>query len=90
MSIMNNKILISFFYVVCIGVLSSCLSNPTDDYNGKPYFYVMHHGGAQIIPGKLQCEYYDLGGEGIAYHDSDTINSGSQMNYDFINFKLVK
>jgi len=31
----------------------------------------------QTIPGKLQCEYYDFGGEGIAYHDSDTINSGS-------------
>jgi hypothetical protein len=25
----------------------------------------------------LQCEYYDFGGEGIAYHDSDSINSGS-------------
>ena len=29
------------------------------------------------IPGKLQCEYYDFGGEGIAFHDNDTINSGS-------------
>jgi hypothetical protein len=37
----------------------------------------MYHGGAQVVPGKLQCEFYDLGGEGIAYHDSDTINSGS-------------
>ncbi len=33
--------------------------------------------GAQILPGKLQCEYYNLGGEGIAYHDTDTINKGS-------------
>jgi len=38
---------------------------------------VKYFGGAQTIPGKLQCEYYDFGGEGIAYHDSDTINSGS-------------
>ena len=32
---------------------------------------------AQIIPGKLECEKYDLGGEGIAYHDKDSINNGS-------------
>jgi len=25
----------------------------------------------QKIPGKLQCAYYDFGGEGIAYHDTD-------------------
>jgi hypothetical protein len=25
----------------------------------------------------LQCEYYDSGGEGIAFHDKDSINSGS-------------
>src|ERR1700726_712224 len=31
----------------------------------------------QHIPGKIECEYYDLGGEGIAYHDSDSINNGS-------------
>jgi len=31
----------------------------------------------QAIPGRIQCEYYDVGGEGIAYHDSDSINSGS-------------
>jgi len=31
----------------------------------------------QQIPGKIQCEFYDQGGEGIAYHDSDSINNGS-------------
>lgn len=31
----------------------------------------------QQIPGKVQCERYDVGGEGISFHDSDTINSGS-------------
>ena len=33
----------------------------------------------QQIPGKIQCEFYDLGGEGVAYHDSDSINNGSGM-----------
>jgi hypothetical protein len=33
----------------------------------------------QKIPGKIQCEFYNLGGEGIAYHDTDSINEGSGM-----------
>jgi len=36
-------------------------------YNRKP----------QLIPGKIECELYNTGGEGIAYHDSDKINNGS-------------
>lgn len=31
----------------------------------------------QQIPGKLECEFYDLGGEGVAYHDTDEVNNGS-------------
>jgi Carbohydrate binding module (family 6) len=31
----------------------------------------------QSIPGKIECEWYDQGGEGIAYHDADSINNGS-------------
>lgn len=34
-------------------------------------------GGPQIIPGKVQLEYFNLGGEGVAYHDTDSVNSGS-------------
>lgn len=34
-------------------------------------------GGPQTIPGRVQCAYYDLGGEGVAYHDSDATNHGS-------------
>lgn len=31
----------------------------------------------QQIPGRVECEYYNIGGEGIAYHDSDSTNNGS-------------
>jgi hypothetical protein len=72
-----RKIRISFVYAFCIGVISSCHSSFPGDYKGTPYADIMYHAGPQTIPGKLQCEYYDFGGEGIAYHDSDTINSGS-------------
>ena len=47
------------------------------DYRGKPFHDSVYHGGAQKIPGRVQCAYYDLGGEGVAYHDTDAINKGS-------------
>jgi hypothetical protein len=31
----------------------------------------------QQIPGKIEFEFYDEGGEGVAYHDSDSTNNGS-------------
>jgi hypothetical protein len=49
--------------------------NPLIDiktYKGKAW-----NNQPQQIPGKIQCEWYDQGGEGIAYHDADSINSGS-------------
>src|ERR1700748_2091104 len=41
-------------------------------YTGKPW-----QNRAQHIPGKIECEFYDVGGEGIAYHDDDSVNNGS-------------
>jgi hypothetical protein len=47
------------------------------DYQGTPYHDSHYSGGAQAIPGRVMCAYYDLGGEGVAYHDSDAKNNGS-------------
>lgn len=47
------------------------------EYKGKPFKDSVYPGGPQIIPGRVMCAYYDLGGEGVAYHDSDPINHGS-------------
>lgn len=46
-------------------------------YKGTPYQDSRIAGGPQKIPGRVQCAYYDLGGEGVAYHDSDAKNNGS-------------
>jgi hypothetical protein len=63
--------------ILSFGYLQSCQSNKLKDYKGTPFADAQYTAGAQIIPGKLQCEFYDLGGEGIAFHDTDSINSGS-------------
>jgi len=47
------------------------------NYKGTPYQDSRYQGGAQKIPGKVQCAYYDRGGEGVAYHDVDARNNGS-------------
>src|SRR5713226_1041477 len=50
-------------------------------YTGLPYHDSRYQGGAQKIPGRVLCAYYDLGGEEVAYHDSDPVNHGSgQLN----------
>ena len=51
-------------------------------YKGKPFQDAAHMSGPQVIPGRIQAVLYDLGGEGVAYHDTDKINHGSgELNY---------
>lgn len=61
----------------CVGIICTICSVPSivnsqQSYSGKPY-----NGVIPVIPGKIQCELYDTGGEGIAYHDLDSVNGGS-------------
>jgi hypothetical protein len=62
--------------LVALG-LSAVALGQTSHYLGKPFQDGVYHGGAQHIPGRVMCAYYDLGGEGVAYHDSDAKNNGS-------------
>jgi hypothetical protein len=48
-----------------------------DAFSQKNYNVNAWNGNIQQIPGKIQCEFYDIGGEGIAYHDNDSVNNGS-------------
>jgi hypothetical protein len=47
-----------------------CLLGLTADkaprYAGKPFHDSGYHAGPQAIRGRVQCAYYDSGGEGIA------------------------
>jgi hypothetical protein len=79
---MNSKnwlfSLSSGIIILSLTLCISCQSGKnTGSYKGKPYTDSLYKAGIQSLPGKLQCEYYDFGGEGIAFHDSDSINSGS-------------
>ncbi len=64
------------------------VARTADPYPGVPFHDSVYHGGAQVIPGRLQNEYYDMmdisderkaagAEEGITYHDTDNKNDGS-------------
>ena len=38
--------------------------------------------GIITVPGKIEAENYDEGGEGFAYHDSDNINQSAELRND--------
>jgi hypothetical protein len=63
--------------------LAALLLQPAADnsflatYKGTPFHDTRYQSGPQRIPGKVLCAYYDLGGEGVAYHDADAKNNGS-------------
>ena len=44
---------------------------------GQPFGDTVHPAVAQKIPGPVFCAYFDQGGEGVAYHDSEAVNQGS-------------
>jgi hypothetical protein len=73
-----------YLLTVLFSFISISSFSQMKDYKGKPW-----NGSPQVIPGKVQCEFYDLGGEGIAYHDTDSANNGSgklnPANGDFLN-----
>jgi Carbohydrate binding module (family 6) len=65
--------LVTLFFLI----LHSCQPLVNRAQSLSPYADTQYRKGRQSIPGKLQCEYFDFGGEGIAFHDSDTSNRGS-------------
>jgi len=50
------------------------------NYMGKPYADSIYNLGAQAIPGRVELAYFDLGGEGIGYHDTTPENEGAKLN----------
>jgi hypothetical protein len=67
---------VSFIATLLLPTIASSQSF-LSQYKGEPYHDSRYNGGAQKIPGKVLCAYYDLGGEGVAYLDTDPKNHGS-------------
>jgi hypothetical protein len=73
---MRTKIFSVCLIATCI-TAAARLQSFQSQYKGTPYGDSRYQDGPQKIPGRVFCAYYDLGGEGIAYHDIDEKNHGS-------------
>jgi hypothetical protein len=69
--------LVALASLLLASTLSSSRTKFTEHYKGTPYHDSRYQSGAQKIPGRVECAYYDLGGDAVAYHDSDAKNNGS-------------
>jgi hypothetical protein len=55
-------------------------------YEGSPYKDSVYTGnkmnpaGAQMLPGRVELAWFDRGGEGVGYHDSNSANEGALLN----------
>ena len=68
----------ALFLAICAPLLQAEIPK---GYHGKPFKDSRYKAGAQIIPGRVELAYYDLGGEGVAYHDTTPENEGAQLNH---------
>lgn len=77
----KNKILFPLLSWT-IMISSSVVAQIPQDYKGKPFQDSLYKSGAQCIPGRIELAYYDLGGEGVAYHDTTPENDGAKLNHE--------
>jgi len=74
----NLQMILRTALIVTVGFyFGGCASTGLKQYQGRPFQDSRYQGGPQKIPGRVQCAYYDRGGEGVAYHNQDTKNHGS-------------
>jgi hypothetical protein len=74
---MSRKVLALCLAAASMLATSAFSQSFLSQYKGTPYRDTRYQGGPQKIPGRVLCAYYDLGGEGVAYHDTDPQNHGS-------------
>jgi len=83
---LNQTLRIALIVISSTAGINSLRAQLPYGYSGIPYRDSVYMGnklnpfGAQMIPGRVELAYYDLGGEGVAYHDNNPINEGALLN----------
>ena len=79
---LRGQFLLGFLSILLPLSLAPLLfSQVPKDYKGRPFRDRYHQEGAQEIPGRVELAFYDLGGEGVAYHDTTPTNDGAALNH---------
>ena len=77
---MKNIIILSLIFCPLFFGCNSQSFVPSS-YKGKPFKDKYYKAGPQVIPGRVELAFYDLGGEGVAYHDVTPENLGAALNH---------
>jgi len=77
------------YYYEVASVNAAGPSAPSNEATASPTapFEGPYGGTPWAIPGVVQFENYDLGGEGVAYHDVDPNNNGGQYRTDGVDIE---
>ncbi len=73
----------SAFFIFTLLSVMSCLRqgekdpSASDEYAGRPYSDTVRALALQTIPGRMECEFFDVGGDSVSYFDTDLNNNGS-------------
>lgn len=75
-------------FIFYIAISQSVQAQMPEEYTGTPYIDKIFNPIIQQIPGRVETAFYDFGGEGVAYHDTDATNNGSGgLNREGIHFR---
>jgi len=69
--------------------LVSAIKEVKDQRSGTGTQQLPYGGTVRSIPGTIEAEYYDTGGEGIAYHDLTSGNSGNVFRTDNVDLEAT-
>lgn len=69
--------------------LVTAIQQVIDERVGTPQQQAPYGGTARNIPGTIEAEHYDTGGEGVAYHDLSSGNSGGQFRSDGVDIEAT-
>lgn len=72
---------IAFVSTVVLGVpmVGQSGADFLSQYKGAAFHDRRYNSGPQRIPGMVMCAHYDLGGEGVAYHESTQRTTGADL-----------
>jgi hypothetical protein len=69
---------------ICASLALCANAAPAAAQTSSPY-----NGTPKAVPGIIEVEAYDNGGEGIGYHDTDSVNSGGQYRQDGVDISAI-
>jgi hypothetical protein len=83
LQMLRNAVIITVMSVVCFSFGTALFAAIPADYKGIPFTGNPLKGKPQHIPGTIVSVYFDVGGEGVAFHEQDNVAEGSESRMRF-------